>query len=171
MRPDSTDCGPWDRPARIAQGELFNQPHDRLLAQAGVSIDEVERWRALGWISYDVRDVSSLDLGRVSEICFIRNLARSGLGDLQIGTLLDELERPYLYDPVRTAYSFAFGWVQLPPLQAEDDNDAFIEHHLSAWIKRKVLLGEYELLEGVCSEMINSVACARAAERPEVESE
>lgn len=116
----------WEKPARLSQLDLFANPRDRMLVHIGVSIDEVERWRALGWISFDVREVATLDTGRVAEICFVRNLARAGLGDLQIARLLDELESPYLYDPVRTAYSFAFGWVQLPQPPTESEIDEFM---------------------------------------------
>lgn len=38
----------WERPQRIDQLNLFARGRDRALAIAGVSLDEMERWRGLG---------------------------------------------------------------------------------------------------------------------------
>ena len=48
----------WDRPTRITQLDLFPEPRDQLLSLGGVNIDEAERWRSQGWISFDVRELS-----------------------------------------------------------------------------------------------------------------
>jgi len=165
------DLDDWERPERRAQLDMFAEPRDRILALAGVSIEEMERWRAFGWISFDVRDVPSLDEGRWSEMCFVRNIARSGLSDIQISCFLEELDPPYSYDALRTAYSFAYGWVQLPIMPTDDQKDAYLQKHLSSWIQRQVLHGEYRMLTGVYSEIMVSVARARAAGREDNESE
>ena len=163
--------GPWERTVRLTQLDAFPQPRDRLLAQAGVSIEEVERWRARGWISFDVRDVPSLDEGRVAEICFIRNLARAGLTKVQVSHLLGQLERPYTYDPMRTAYSFALGWVQVPLLPTDEDRDAYVHQHLPGWVERKALLGAHDLLTEMSHQIIRAIARVRASEHRDEEAE
>lgn len=165
------DVGPWERPLRLTQLDVFPQPRDRLLALARVSIDEVEDWRARGWVSFDVRDVHALDEGRVAEICFVRNLARAGLSDVQVCHLLGQLERPYAYDPTRTAYSFAFGWVQLPLLPTDDCRDAYVHEQLPGWVERKALLGEHDLLTEISHQIIRAIAQVRASERRGEEAE
>jgi hypothetical protein len=144
----------WEIPERIDQLDLFGEGRDRVLALAGVSIDEMERWRASGWISFDVRETPTLEWGEICEVTFIRNIARGGLSDVQIGHLLTELPKPYRYDPIRTAYSFALGWVRRPLAPSEVDPDEFIEENVSAWIERKVLLGEVDVLRSVLGEII-----------------
>lgn len=62
-RPFPADVGGWERPLQIAQLDLFTKPRDEMLALARVSIEEVERWRARGWISFDLRGVAALDSG------------------------------------------------------------------------------------------------------------
>lgn len=153
----ATPCEGWDRPARLDQLGLFSEPRDRFLALAGISIDDLERWRHLGWISFDVRELTGIDEGRAAEICFVRNLARSGLGDLQVHRILGRLKRPYRYDPSRIAYSFGHGWVQLPPQPSSDQCDEFLEHHLEEWIERKAVLGELSLLRRISYKLIRAI--------------
>lgn len=165
------DFGEWEYPLRISQTDLFPTPRDQMLALIGVSIDEVERWRSFGWISFDVRDVPNLDGGRTAEICFIRNLARSGLGDLQINRLLAELEPPYTYSPLETAYSFAYGWVRLPPPLTELERDEDVEHHLDAWLQRKVLYREHQILRDVAHKILATLAIISTNESQDTEAD
>lgn len=134
------------------------------MALAGVSIDEIERWRSLGWISFDVREIASLDSGGIAEITFVRNLARSGLSDLQINRLLSELPPPYRYDPVRTAYSFALGWVRQPVPLDELTLGEFVEESLDIWVEQRILLGELDVLRRVWARMAAALARAERAE-------
>ncbi len=161
-RPFPADVG-WERPLQISQLDLFTKPRDRMLALTGVSIEEVERWRGRGWISFDLRELPVLDSGELAEVCFIRNLARSGLSDVQVDVRPGELNPPYRYDPVRTAYSFAFGWVQLPPLPDDGEIDALIEHHLDQWIQRKAAKGEKPLLANVAWKFMEAARDATEA--------
>lgn len=118
--------------------DLFSRPRDKLLAIARVSLDELGRWREKGWISFDATNLDKLAEPLVNEIVFIRNLARSGLTDEQIGQMLAELEPPYRIDPSRTAYSFAYGSVQPSPVLDDLEIDDFIRAHLRNWIDRRV---------------------------------
>jgi hypothetical protein len=151
----------WEKPLRLDQLELFARGRDRALMTAGVSIDEVERWRGLGWISFDVREEATVDSGRLAEICFVRNLAHSGLSDLQIERLLGELEPPYRYDPTVTAYSFAFGWVRRPPPATPEDRDEFIGRHLRDWARERVAFEDDERLDRLILDATAEIAEAR----------
>ena len=83
----------------------------------------------------------------INEFVFIRNLAHSFLSDAQVDALLKKLEKPYQYDPTRIAYSFAYGWVQPPPVLNGIEIDEFVESHLRGWIDYKVKHAEVELLQ------------------------
>lgn len=147
---------------RESQLDLFPKHRDELLAMAKVSLDDVERWHKRGWISFDASVLDTLVEPLFSELCFIRNLARSGLSDMQIEQLLGELEPPYRYHPTRTAYSFAFGWVQIPPMPQEEDVDAFVQESMPEWIADKARLGEFDLLEDLQGQVMFAVAEERA---------
>lgn len=129
---------------RESQLDFFPKHRDELLAMAKVSLNDAERWHKRGWISFDASALDTLVEPLFSELCFIRNLARSGLSDRQIEQLLSELESPYRYRPTRTAYSFAFGWVQIPPMPQEEDVDAFVQESMPEWIADKARLGEFD---------------------------
>jgi hypothetical protein len=94
----------------------------------------MENWRVLGWISYDVRRLDALDESQVSELAFVRNIARSGLTRIQVDMFLEGLAKPYCYDPSRVAYSFAHGWVQRPDLPATVELHAYMRDNIDAWI-------------------------------------
>lgn len=151
----------WEPPARVRQLDLFPRPRDQTLAYARISIDEIERWRARGWISFDVREEYELQPGRIAEICFIRNLAHSGLSEPQIDELLSELRPPYMYEPHRVAYSFAHGWVQVPIPPDEFRVDEYFEKYLKSWINRKAMTGEHKLLTKYYNEIMRAVVEAR----------
>lgn len=155
----------------MEQLDLFGTGRDRVLARGGVSIDEVERWRARGWISFDIREVHSLDEGRTCELWFVRNIARSGLSDIQIDSFLSELEKPYLYDPIRMAYSFVYGWVQCPLVPSTADRDAYIEEKLEDWIAMRVLLRELEVLRHLQQRVARAIVDAVALDVRRKESE
>lgn len=129
----------WERPCQNTQPTLFPGAVDECLAACGVPPDVVRRWRRLGWISFDIDDLGQIDEPEEFEICFVRNIAQSGLPEDQINNLLSELDKPYSYDPVRTAYHFDYGWV-VPrfELNAEDlDVDEtydVVEANISDWI-------------------------------------
>jgi hypothetical protein len=140
--------------------DLDSTERDWYLAIAGISLDDLDRWRAKGWVSFDARGVERLTKPMMNEVVFIRNLAQSFLSDAQVDALLKELEKPYQYDPTRLAYSFAYGWVQPPPVLDAIEIDEFVESHLRGWIDYKVKHAEVELLQKL--EMTFSIAALRA---------
>ena len=113
----------WWRPIQKTETTMFKSPVDTVLAECHVSRDDLRRWRESKWISFDVDSEIELDEPEYCEICFVRNLARSGLADAQIAELLDKLPKPYRYDPCRVAYHFGFGWVQPIKIVEKDPFD------------------------------------------------
>jgi hypothetical protein len=105
----------WERPTQVPAGEPLEHARDLLLGMTGVSLDELDEWRALEWLSYDVREIAFMDEAHLYEILFVRDLTRrAGLRRTQVQRFLDQLEPPYRYDTGRVAFSFCHGWVQLP---------------------------------------------------------
>lgn len=149
---------------RTLQREFWSRARNELLAVARVSLDELGRWREKAWISFDAGQYEVLDTGQFQEIVFISNLARSGLSDEQIDQLLGELERPYRYDPVRTAYSFGLGWVQMPPMPEEDEVDTFFREYMPKWIRDKALDDEIDLLRELVRKIIDAIAEVRGVD-------
>jgi hypothetical protein len=167
VRPESSlPCG-WVRvrgDSRQVQSDLFPLERDRYLALACVSLDDLRRWRDLKWLSFDAAGLDTLPDPLWHEILFVRNLVRSGLSDEWIQRLLDGLEPPYRYDPLRTVYSFALGWVQIPPI-TEDSTDAFVAEHLPRWIAEKALFNDLAPLLELHSSIAFEIARARAREK------
>lgn len=151
----------WERPVQILQTDLFERARDEALSDGRVSEDEVEAWRSLGWISFDIRDCTGLDDGQLAEIMFVRDLARSGLSRIQIDEFLSELAKPYRYDPQRVAYSFASGWVQLPRIPSIGDRDDYIRDNVADWIMSRELLGDLDTLESLAFMIVGSTARIR----------
>jgi len=130
----------WRKPAQVRQLDLFPHETARDLARAGVSPDDVARWKAIGWLSPDTAAGQTMHTPEFYEVVFVRSIARSGLSDQQITTLLDELPKPYCYDPLLVAYSFALGWVQRPPDLTYDDIDGLLKEHLEGWLRERAML-------------------------------
>ena len=120
------------------------------LGQALRDADEARRWFDRGLLSFDPSTVAeefvtSRD-GRGLELGFIRDLLRSGLGDVQIERLLASLARPFAYDPLAIAWSFRCGWVQgVGP----DDPDTVIEDHLTEYLEGLADADDYLELESI----------------------
>lgn len=143
IRPVRHEPGEW-------QLELFPESFGQLLARLSVSADEARRWFDRGLLSFDPSTVAeefvtSRD-GRGLELGFIRDLLRSGLGDVQIERLLASLARPFAYDPLAIAWSFRCGWVQgVGP----DDPDTVIEDHLTEYLEGLADADDYLELESI----------------------
>jgi len=121
----------------------------------------------LGWLSFGTDALTTLDDPELSELCFIRNIARSGLSDEQIDAFLEGLPKPYRYDPLRTAYNFAWGWVEAPAIPGTYDVDAFIEEHLSDWIAQKAEQGDSDRLQDLMSEVWDKLRPSASANEDE----
>jgi hypothetical protein len=144
-KPDPQLLPKWFvRPEPMARHHdcLFRSPLQKVLAEMRISADEVLRWRAGGWLSFD--GVDSPELGdfddpRVWELTVVRDIVRSGLPDAQVECLLSQLPRPFSLNPDRLAFSFRHGWVEAVPPEEPDpeepDPDAIIEVHLDSWLE------------------------------------
>jgi hypothetical protein len=103
---------PWFvRPAlnEESQTELFPESLPVVLANLRISLDDFRRWSEKGWLPFPKETM--LKSAQVDHLRFLRDLTRSGLGDAQIGLLMEELPTRSLIDPAEVAYSFTHGWV------------------------------------------------------------
>lgn len=153
----------WQTPDQITQSTLFPENTEVVLASASVSFDEVVRWQDLGWISFDPTHRQELDDPEVMELLFIRNIARSGLSVAIINQLLSSLNKPYSYHPRRVVYSFADGWVQIPPLPEDCDICNFFEAHMDQWIRTRLSRDETEELRDVAYAILGEIASRNAS--------
>lgn len=162
----------WLEPTRATQRGLFPDERDILLARMRVSLDEATRWHEKRWLSFDPRTVTEIHDPERNELLFLRNLVQSGFSDAQIQTWLDPLSPPYSYDPILTAYSFAHGWVRLPPQTTDCEVDDFIRQHLDEWVRDRLREGDEAALRDVLHRLQISLADHRAAtRRPEENGE
>lgn len=123
-------------PVTAWQPSLFKRPFRSALADLHVSLDDVARWHAHGWLSFDeteIAEVDEFDDPRIWELTVVRDIARSGLNDAQVDHLLGQLARPCAVDPDRLAYSFRHGWIEICQPR-EPDVDAIVEENLNEWL-------------------------------------
>ena len=66
-----------------------------------------------------------------------------------ITEMLAELPKPYTYDTGRTAYSFAWGWVQAAAIP----NDDIITENLTRWIDAQFHAGNRATLLRLSTEL------------------
>ena len=152
------------RPSQVpCQLRLFPDLRDDVLAKARVSIDEVARWQLLGWVSYDVTALETLEDYQTAEIVFIRDIARSGMTDALITEMLGELPKPYAYPPSTTAYNFSCGWVEV----VFPDMDEMMDQHLEGWVQTKLLAGDEARLAEASAHLMLALAELRAKKKPD----
>ncbi len=152
------------RPTQVPnQLKLFPDLRDDVLAKARVSIDDMARWQQLGWISYDVTALETLEDYQAAEMVFVRDLARSGLTDALITEMLGELPKPYAYSPSTTAYNFSYGWVEV----VFPDMDEMMDRHLESWVQDKSLAGDEERLAEASVHLMLALAELRARKKPD----
>lgn len=129
----------WMAPEQVAQLELFPRDRKEVLAIMRVGEADLARWHAAGWLSDEcLQDDEEISEPCVTEICFIADIARSGLFVDDIDRLLMQLQKPYSYYPTRIAYSFRFGWVVPVPPPDPLDLDEFMREHVHEWLMGKV---------------------------------
>lgn len=104
----------WERPQRKTQHTLFADSTERSLAAAGITSDEANDWFEWGWLSCMPAFLDAVDELAWTELLFVRDMARSNIPHAAMSAMLKQLPKPLLYDPCRIAYSFRYGWVELP---------------------------------------------------------
>lgn len=149
----------WQRPTRLVQATLFPCAVETTLAETSITVAEADDWSRRGWLSFSVSSCTQIDEPEWAELVFVRNLARSGLGSWVIDRLLADLGRPYRLHPHRVAYSFAFGWVELPRSR-EPDPAKLTSELVSEWVDiaetnddRDSLLAVAAAIEGALERM------------------
>jgi hypothetical protein len=159
--PELPKC--WERPTSDLQAYLFGDSTEDVLATLKVSRDDVKRWKAKGWVSFNIDEMDSLDWAYSHEIEFVRDVARSGLLDAQIDSLLEPLPKPYRFSPHDTAYSFVFGWV----VPARDDPFEVIENNLDDWIGDLADRGDLDRLQQIADKIAEQIEALQTEEDTE----
>jgi len=100
--------------------------------ETAVSSDQMTRWHKKGWLSFDPSSTSRFDEPHWVEVDFVKGIARSGLSDEWIDTLLSKLRAPYCYDSKRTFYSFAEqSWKTVPTIpEPEEVTEEIVDEYL-----------------------------------------
>lgn len=116
---------------------LFTSRFEDVLVRLQISADDVVRWHAKGWLSFDGQNITEVDDfndPREWELIVVRDIVRSGLSDAQIESVFSRLPKPYALDPSRLVFSFRHGWVAAVPPQ-EPDPDEIIAENLDSWLE------------------------------------
>lgn len=133
---------------------------DALEVESRVSYDEMVRWFAEGWLSFDPRMTQTFEETHLAELRFLGALLRTGLGTPWVRHILSSLARPYRYHPDRMLYSFARNaWFELPGQRGN-------EELLKEAVQRCVDAEEVELLACVrddIDELLEIEGRARSA--------
>ena len=116
---------------------LFRVTLAEMIVRLSVSADDLRRWHDRGWLSFDENMDEALDEfddPKCFEIQIVRDVARSGLSDVQIECLLSKLPKPFAFNPDRLAFSFRHGWVYVqPPVEIPEPSEV-IEEHFDEWL-------------------------------------
>jgi len=143
--------GGWIRPIPERQTDLFPRTLDETLKIAGLTREELRTWKQKGWLSFDDSQGEHLDSPHFCEMIFIRNPVWDLRDDSLVDKFLKGLNGPYRYDPVRTAFSFAHGWVQTPDAPDAEAADIekcnYIENYMEWWIQYKSDRADAKTLE------------------------
>jgi len=121
--------GAWEpKDPRIQQMSLFGFSTEELVANTGVSREDMAEWQKLGWLSFCPPERACYQPFDLNEVRFIASLVRFGLSRPMIHRMLSGLARPYRYDPELIAYSFfKQRWQQLPAVSEEHLREAHLE--------------------------------------------
>ena len=143
----------WSRPTPDCQRTLFRLQKAEALSELRVTENDICRWHARGWISFDVDAMQELDQPDQWEVEFVRGLALSGLADVQITQLLEGLDKPYSFDPSQIAYHFKYGWVR----PCREDPFEVIEDNFTDWIEDLAEEEELSKLEELASLVVEQI--------------
>lgn len=141
-------------PMAPSQPSLFPRSFDEMIAETGVSADEMAEWARAGLLSFTPGEARPYEPYEITEVAFLAGLFRSGLSRAYVLRLLAELPKPYRYDPRSTAYNFYLRAWQYAGEAEEPEFDDEFENFLEA----AVMAGDVEALDDL-------VARARAARR------
>lgn len=118
------------------QSCLFKKPLLAALAELHVSVDDLAKWYAKDWLSFNGRQITEVDEfddPRIWELTVIRDIVRAGLNDAQVEHLIRQLPKPCAVSPDRLAYSFRYGWIEIIA-PTKPDTDAIIEENIDDWL-------------------------------------
>ncbi len=154
----------WRVPTQNAGPSFMPVDTATVLAEAGISVEQARRWFGNGWLSFSPDERPKLDSHEMRELSFVRSLADSPLTESQIGTFLSRLFKPYRYDCSRVAWSFLYGWVEMPIFWEQRDLNRVFEEHFDQWLRHLVATGQRERIDNLYEEIIGFMEKLDAAD-------
>jgi hypothetical protein len=144
----------WSSPVQLSieQRDLFTEQVGKVLVRERIGTDELDRWHDKGWISFSHTKEEQAQWQHVAEIRFVKQIARSGLSDVQIDEMLRDLPRPLRYRSEAIAYSYEYGWVE-PDLRSADE---IVTDNIDAWLVSKAEAEDWTCL-GELAERIGEL--------------
>jgi len=102
----------------LIQNTFFRQKIEEVEKNNNTNRVEMQQWYEQGYLSFNPVELSGFDDHHVVEIAFLASFLKSGLTESLIKQILEDLPKPYCYDPDRTFYSFyRKEWVTIPPIE------------------------------------------------------
>ncbi len=133
----SADLGPR-RSGWFGLETMFPTGLDQFESHMQVSLNEMRRWHARGWLSFDADTIGRFDEEHACEVRFVKALAHFGWQDAWVEVLLQGLPKPYCYDTASTFYSFARrSWITLPEPKEELRDEELVDAYLAALAEEK----------------------------------
>lgn len=142
-----------------------------VLAEAKISVEQAERWFEKGWLSFSCREREALDQHHMAELVFVRSVAESLLSDTQVDAILGHLSKPYNYDCTRVAWSFMYGWVEMPIFYQKRNMDRIFEEHFDQWLRHLAVTGQRERIETLQDQIYDILEKLDEAEAAEEDEE
>jgi len=138
---------------------LFRQKIEELEKNTNISRVEMQQWYQQGFLSFNPVELLEFDDRHLYEIVFLGGIFKSGLPESSIKQILENLPKPYCYNPERTFYSFyCKEWVSIPS----------IEEITGSYLKHLVEYDEWELLHDL-SDQIKELLDNAPTEDDEIE--
>ena len=90
----------------LIQNTFFRQKIEEVEKNTNISRIEMHQWYQQGFLSFNPVELSEFDDRHIVEIEFLASFLKSELKESLIKQILEDLPKPYCYDPGRTFYSF-----------------------------------------------------------------
>lgn len=102
----------------LQQDTFFRQKIEEVEKNTNTNRIEMQQWYQQGYLSFNPVELSEFDDRHIVEIAFLASILKSGLTESLIKQILEDLPKPYCYDPDRMFYSFySKEWVTVPPIE------------------------------------------------------
>jgi len=125
--------GNWDpKPIKYQQLSLITFDIDEIVAESGMAIDDLAQCYKFGWLSFSPQYGEKYQPYHLNEVKLIASLVRFGLSKAMISRMLNDLPKPYHYDPELLAFNFfKRKWQQLPDVSEETLRERYFQEFLT----------------------------------------